>query len=116
MVVRGERHHAGLAECSRVELVAHRRRELDAAFETALAFLDVAADTPEVPHRRCEAKLALRVADRLGVRERRTDVVVLELEAVEPGSVHLALPVEPFAFDELEKPVELAVVDLALVP
>jgi hypothetical protein len=49
------------------------------------------------------------------VRERRAEVVVLELDPVEPGGVHHALPVQALALDEREQPVDVPVPHLALV-
>ena len=104
-------HHRGLVEDPRaqggLDAVDARQRRLQ-----LLARLDaVAADAPEVAHRRRQAKLARRVVGLAREVERSRDVRQFGLGAVEPGSAALP-PARPVVLGERDAPGELPAAEL----
>ncbi len=111
----GERHHPRLAERARTQGRLDTRGQLDRLVETATALFDVAADAPEVAERVRETELALEVADRAGVCERGTIVVMVCVDPLEPRGACLPAPVHALALDLAKEPASVAVADRTLV-
>ena len=106
----------GFDELRAKSWIVVRPRRPGHPFETPPRFREVAVLLPEAPHGEGDPDRHRRVGSCDGTVEDRSDIVVLELQAIEPASLVGAGQLGRGALDERDVPVTVAAVDPVDLP